>query len=374
MLKYGFLDSGGCGGKKKQSNVNVTIGSCLDSSFPSLSDVAGTIHSQDVGLKKGNTINVGSTSQVDEGTAIPTTHVPSGTADATSALGNASTPNEGGHESVVKEIPSSYANKLSPTSLTKADLQKLDANLPNNYDYNNWLPLVKFHDVLLAAYTSDGLSLIAMKVSTPIMLDSYMNSMCLKSWGRSIYARILIEIDACNNFSDNLFMVVPKLEGTGYTKETIHMEYEWEPHHCSICLIFGHLLDDCPKALTQVVNMMDKGKIGSYGADDNRFISVKKKKLRGNNGGNKNFKPISVKPKTQYHPKAKQLTEGAGHKTTPSFGKKNVFDNEETCLLMDDGKPLEKVDYLGNQFSEDEVESVDNEMESYLASKLWGVG
>ncbi|GKE43238.1 hypothetical protein Tco_1470522 [Tanacetum coccineum] len=61
------------------------------------------------------------------------------------------------------------------------------------------------------SYTSDGLSLIATKIGTPMMLDSYTNSMCLESWGRSSHARVLIEIDACNDFNDNLVMVVPNL-------------------------------------------------------------------------------------------------------------------------------------------------------------------
>ncbi|GKF80252.1 hypothetical protein Tco_0238854, partial [Tanacetum coccineum] len=43
-------------------------------------------------------------------------------------------------------------------------------------------------------------------------------------------------------------------------------------------------------------------------------------------------------------------------------------------LVDDDDKPLEKDDYSGNQGSEDEVESVENEMVSYLASKPLGVG
>nr|GEX20262.1 hypothetical protein [Tanacetum cinerariifolium] len=107
---------------------------------------------------------------------------------------------------------------------------------------------------------SDGLSLIGTKIGTPMMLDSYTNSMCLESWERSSYARILIEINACNNFSDNMVMVVPNIKGTGYTKETIRVEYEWKPPRCSTCLIFGHSLDDCPKALKRVMNRMDKGK------------------------------------------------------------------------------------------------------------------
>nr|GEY29526.1 hypothetical protein [Tanacetum cinerariifolium] len=46
----------------------------------------------------------------------------------------------------MKEIPASYANKLSLTSLTKANLQKLDANVPNDVDYDVWLPLASVNE------------------------------------------------------------------------------------------------------------------------------------------------------------------------------------------------------------------------------------
>nr|GEU71995.1 hypothetical protein [Tanacetum cinerariifolium] len=136
-IHLSFLDLEGGGGRKKQGNVIVLFGSCYDSAFPSLSNDAGIICSQDVGLKEGNTINIGSTSQVAKGT-------PSGN-------------------------PTSYANKLIPASLAKDNVRKLDSSVPNDADYDIWLPLdlvheVKFHDVTLVAYTSNGLSLIAMKI------------------------------------------------------------------------------------------------------------------------------------------------------------------------------------------------------------------
>nr|GEZ52894.1 hypothetical protein [Tanacetum cinerariifolium] len=126
---------------------------------------------------------------------------------------------------------------------------------------------------------------------------------------------------------DNLIMVVPNLEGTGYPKETIHVEYEWKPTSCSTCLIFGHSLDDCLKAPKRMVNKMDKGNGGSFGAYEEGFVEVKKKKPGG-----------------------------------------------ECVLADDDGTPLIKVDYSGDQDSEDEIEFVDNKMESYLASKPPRVG
>nr|GEX59205.1 hypothetical protein [Tanacetum cinerariifolium] len=112
-----------------------------------------------------------------------------------------------------------------------------------------------------------------------MMLDSYINSMCLESWGRSSYARILIEINACDEYSDILVMVVPNLEGQGQIP----------------------------------------------GADDEGFIKVKRKKSGGNNECNKHFKSVSVKPKTLYRSKAKQSTAW-----TASSASTNKFSNKES--------------------------------------------
>ncbi|GKB29394.1 hypothetical protein Tco_0868795 [Tanacetum coccineum] len=159
---------------------------------------------------------------------------------------------------------------------------------------------------------------------------------------------------------------------------------------------------------------MDKGKGRSSMADDEGFVEVKKKKIVGNIGGNKNFKPVLVKPKPQYRPKAKQSTDLSngtfsvsksfealnvensvseevetgnkastssvqeeGQSSTSLVEKINMFEKqllEGNCVLVnDDGKPLKKVDYSGNEDSEDETESADNQMASYLASKPLGL-
>nr|GEU48809.1 hypothetical protein [Tanacetum cinerariifolium] len=199
-------------------------------------------------------------------------------------------------EHVMNEAPSSYAKKLSPTSLTKANLRKLEANVPNDADYGVWLPLASIHE-----YPDDVRLVYEFHVS--------------RIMRRSSYARVLIKTNACNDFSNNLVMDVPNLEGNGYTKETIRTEYVWVPLSCGTCLIYGHSLDDCPNAAPKrVVNGIAKGMGQTSGAGDEGFIEVKKKrKPGGNNGGNKNFKPVLVKPKTCYQPKAKQSTEGTSN-------------------------------------------------------------
>ncbi|GJS03064.1 hypothetical protein Tco_0319572 [Tanacetum coccineum] len=293
MLKAGFSDSGGGGRKKKKSNTNVLIGSCSEYKFPSLSVGAGKVHTRDGGVQEGNDGNYRATRHVHEVT-------------------NDGNPNEVDLKSVMKEAPSTYANKLSLTSLTKANLQKLDANVPNDADFDIWLPLASVHE------------------------------------GRSNYVRILIEIDACNGFSDNLVMAGPNLEGPEYT--------------------------------------VDKGKGGSLGDDDEDFIEVKKKKS-------------GVSPKTAYSIGKKNVSTSCNSLKTASktnastsgyctFSLSNSFEplnvdepvteeveSEGKCVLVDDdGNPLDKVDYSGDHGREDEVEPVDNEITSYLASKSSGVG
>ncbi|GJU33522.1 zinc knuckle CX2CX4HX4C containing protein [Tanacetum coccineum] len=393
-LKYevrvlGFVGEGS--NHKKKSNVNITGWR----------------------FERGNTVNVGYAGQAAEGTTVH-----SGMPVATTSPVNTGIPNEvntrptpfvnivnivptsptmNGSEQVVQEYVV-ISNKLSPSSLNKANLQKLDANVPNRADSDVWLPWasvhefsstecvdsmlrdgpwmihevpiflnkwspsvglhkkelsrvhvwVKFHDVSLVTYTSDGLSLITMKIDTPMMLDSHTNSMCLESLGQSSYVRFLIEIDACNGFSDNLVMVVLTLDGPGYTKETIRVEYEWGPPRCSACLLFGHSVDDCPKAPKRVVNRVDNSKVGSSGAVDDGFTED----LNGDN-------PVTEEV-------------DSGNKAF-MCGVQELL--EEICVLVDDeDKPLEKVEYSGDHDSEDEVKLVDNEMASFLALKASGVG
>ncbi|GKF50724.1 hypothetical protein Tco_0147191, partial [Tanacetum coccineum] len=51
------------------------------------------------------------------------------------------------NEPVMNEVLMFYANKRSPTFLTKVNLQKLEANVPNKDDYDIWLPLASVYDV-----------------------------------------------------------------------------------------------------------------------------------------------------------------------------------------------------------------------------------
>nr|GEU98762.1 integrase, catalytic region, zinc finger, CCHC-type, peptidase aspartic, catalytic [Tanacetum cinerariifolium] len=89
-------------------------------------------------------------------------------------------------------------------------------------------------------------------------------------------------------------------------------------------------------------------------------------------GPNVRFKPV----KQVYKPKMNNVNTSGNKKKDVESTKeieRLIIDGKVT-LVDDEGKPLEKVDSSSNYDSKDEVASVDNEMESFLASKKVGYG
>lgn len=146
---------------------------------------------------------------------------------------------------------------------------------------------VKMHDVPLTAFTADGLSVIASKIGNPLMLDSYTSTMCNESWGRSSYARAMIEIGVECAFQPSVKVVVPNLEGDGYTCEKVSVEYEWKPPHCLTCKTFCHDADACPLRLKE-----QPKKVAEFQGEGFQMAKGR------NKGKNQNEKGFMVKQKT----------------------------------------------------------------------------
>ncbi|XP_021996240.1 uncharacterized protein LOC110893439 [Helianthus annuus] len=108
---------------------------------------------------------------------------------------------------------------------------------------------VKIHDVPIAAYTEDGLSLIASTLGVSKLLDSYTTTMCMDTWGRSSYARALIEITVEQELKEELTIAIPDLDGESFVTEKMVVEYQWTQHRCGHCCVFGHMDDSCRKQI-----------------------------------------------------------------------------------------------------------------------------
>nr|GEY75761.1 hypothetical protein [Tanacetum cinerariifolium] len=261
-----------------------------------------------------------------------------------------------GLDYVMKDAPSSYANKLSRMSLNMANPQKLDTNVPNDADI--WLLLASANEVndrtknyiygyfigkslafpvvewfVRNNWKKYGLEKVTLvkgffffKFSFIGGVDSVLRDgpwtihgfpIFLNKWSpfMSLLKEELSRVRVWVKFHDvigNLVMSVPNIGEPRYLEGTICVDYEWELPCCSMCLIFSHSVVDFPKAPKRKVNRVDKRKGGSSEADDEGFIEVKREEI-------------------------------------------------------------EWVDYLDDHDNEDKVEPVDNKMADFMASKLSGL-
>ncbi|GKD06842.1 putative reverse transcriptase domain-containing protein, partial [Tanacetum coccineum] len=71
-------------------------------------------------------------------------------------------------------------------------------------DVSTVLVWVKLHGVHVTAFSEDGLSAIATKLGTPLMLEYSTSDLCMQSWGRSNYARVMIELQGDVELKDNI--------------------------------------------------------------------------------------------------------------------------------------------------------------------------
>ncbi|GKB04856.1 putative reverse transcriptase domain-containing protein [Tanacetum coccineum] len=248
---------------------------------------------------------------------------------------------------------------------------------------------VKLHGVPVTAFSEDSLSAIATKSS---------------------YARAMIELRADVELKDNTVAVIPKITKEGYYTCNIHVEYEWKPPRCACFKVFGHVLEECPKNICvgatknlKKTSQTPKGilvgqKMGFKPTKQQVYQPVTKNPTA--NGGNKkkNVKSTNEVSKSNsfdalnsidndvelgtnggsshladqeanYSGSSFWNAESSSPSTTPIIEKINKMENliiDEKAILVDnEGKPLRKID----DDSEDEVESIDNEMASFLAKK-----
>ncbi|GJU89805.1 hypothetical protein Tco_1302228 [Tanacetum coccineum] len=192
----------------------------------------------------------------------------------------------------------------------------------------------------------------------------------------------------------------------------VQVEYEWKPPGYACCKVFGHIQEECPKNPgLGVVKNLKKPSHTSRGVPLGPKVSFKPAK---------EYRPILKKPTANTSGIKKKGTEPTKEGSNSNlFGVLNSVDNDERTsnlasnvanssgfsfwnvetssirttpivdrirkieklivdgkltLVDNDGKPLKKVDYPGDHDSEDEVESVDNDMARSMASERVGFG
>ncbi|GJR35480.1 retrotransposon protein, putative, ty1-copia subclass [Tanacetum coccineum] len=192
---------------------------------------------------------------------------------------------------------------------------------------------VKLHGVPVMAFNEDGFSAIATKLGTPLMLDSYTSDMCMQSWGRSRYARVMIELRANVKLKDNIVVAMPKITGDGMSEE-YSAEYRHVPKKPTASSSVNKM-----KSVEPTIEVSNSNPFELLNSVDNDVDSTG---------------------------------------TSPIIDKIGKFEELLTsgqAILVDKASNLlKKVEFPGEYDSEDEVASVDNDMARSMASERVGFG
>ncbi|GJW09419.1 hypothetical protein Tco_1575246 [Tanacetum coccineum] len=174
----------------------------------------------------------------------------------------------------------------------------------------------------------DGISLIATFIRKPVMLDSYTSSMCNDSWGRSIFARCLVEVNSKVDLVDVVTIGISSLMGDGFTKEKIPLSMN----------------GGCPGVIfiRYLVLFMT--------------ISLRKGKSKSNNGGQ--FVGPLVKRNVRYEPKATN--------SEPKKGATNVGNASKSSSMLKSTGTSSKKDNITMSNSYYALENEEEEDEEHV--------
>nr|GEW81642.1 hypothetical protein [Tanacetum cinerariifolium] len=99
------------------------------------------------------------------------------------------------------------------------------------------IPLwVKIYNTPLEAWNVEGISRIASRLGTPIIMDRITTSMCEQAYRRASYSRVLIEVNATKGLVKNIDACYKSI---GRTMK-LRVKYAWILPVCSHCKVFGH--------------------------------------------------------------------------------------------------------------------------------------
>nr|GEW15459.1 hypothetical protein [Tanacetum cinerariifolium] len=229
----------------------------------------------------------------------------------------------------------------------------------------------------LVVSNDDGLSAIATKLGTPLMLDSYTSDMCMKSWGMSSYARVMIELRADVELKDNIIMAMPRIKGenTGVGEKKTLKKPSQTSRGVSVSLKIGfkpqkecrHVSkkptasssNNKKKGVEPTIKVSNLNSFEVFNSVDNDMELHANANLVNNKATSSGSSFMNV--------------DNSGTGTTLILEKIGKFEellsSGQAILVNEAGNPLKMVEFSGDYESEYEVASVDNDLARSLDSK-----
>ncbi|GKC09661.1 RNA-directed DNA polymerase, eukaryota, reverse transcriptase zinc-binding domain protein [Tanacetum coccineum] len=137
-------------------------------------------------------------------------------------------------------------------------MQKWDPSMSLDKSEPSKIPLwVKLRNLPLEAWTTMGISVVASRLGTPLIMDQVTTSMCKGGTGRFGFARVLIDVEAVKGIPDKVEILYKNRDGMVTGKKSVDVNYDWAPQVCSFCKVFGHRDKNCVKRPKSVEEFME---------------------------------------------------------------------------------------------------------------------
>ncbi|GKC02761.1 RNA-directed DNA polymerase, eukaryota, reverse transcriptase zinc-binding domain protein [Tanacetum coccineum] len=120
-----------------------------------------------------------------------------------------------------------------------------------------WMVKGKPMNLPLEAWTTKGISAVASRLGTPLIMDQVTSNMCNAGNVRVGFARVLIDVEASKGLLGKIEIVYKNREGLVTGKKNVDVNYDWAPPMCSFCKVFGHYDKNCKSMPRSIEECME---------------------------------------------------------------------------------------------------------------------
>lgn len=104
---------------------------------------------------------------------------------------------------------------------------------------------VKLVNILLEAWSVEGISALASSLGKPVSIDIMKTNMCQYGEGRLDFTRVLEEIQAVKGCKEKIEVQYRDKDKNKKGTKEVKVEYDWKPDYCKESKVFGHSFQDC---------------------------------------------------------------------------------------------------------------------------------
>ncbi|PWA91582.1 hypothetical protein CTI12_AA007890 [Artemisia annua] len=196
----------------------------------------------------------------------------------------------GNAASVKAGIDGHETNSVVRNEVVKENDQKWSPDMNMQKVEPSKMPVwVKMVDIPLEAWSVEGISALASSIGMPFLMDTVTAAMCHKGMGNLGYARVLVEIPAEKGLKKSIEIQYRDKNQCVKGTKSVQVVYDWIPHVCEHCKVFGHSYLRCSKRPKSAEELENDAKGNSNVVNENQKNNGIEEKTEWENQGRKRF-------------------------------------------------------------------------------------